>query len=151
MGGTNVIQQEWFWTAIAALAAFISIPIAIWSLRQSNKALKVNLPAPEIIWRGDFITVQMHDDDERHYGITDVKTASGTFCSVEMYVETVGYDNQPSIRPAKDEKRHFNYDPPVSMLNLYCYAPKDGRIKVKVVSRADKSIAAWISYPVRNR
>ena len=141
-------EHEWVWAAVAASAAFCSLPIAILALRQSAKALRVDIPAPDIHWLGnESVTVRVHGDDERRFGISEIRAVGGTFQNTEYWVDTQDGDNRPSIRPGGPKLSKVRYKPPVPLLTLYAHVKQGGGAKVRIVSRADTSVGTWMYFP----
>lgn len=139
----NLIQEEWFWTAVAAGVAAVSIPVSLVALRQSGKALRVNIPAPEVYWREDqYLTIKIRDEDEHHFGIAEIRSQDGTFRDAKIGERDPygGFTVNPTGPSFKREK----YKPLTSLVNVYAYFPGDSGIEVKIASRAEASVAAWI-------
>ena len=135
---TSLFQQEWLWAAIAAVVAAASLALSIWSLRQSSKALRSGLPAPEV-------SVEVNEVDQRHFGVAELRAQRGTLRTVEVRKIEDGHKRYPS----SDAKKLLKFDPPVQLVTIFFDLEVSGALNVKIASRADPRVYAWMKFPKR--
>jgi hypothetical protein len=141
----HFLEEEWFWAAAAVGFAAVSCIVSVFALSQSSKALRVDIPAPEVNWGSEhFVSVQMREGDQQRFGIAEIRPLGGTLRHVKVEKEDPygGY----FMEPALEEHRRMTYMPSVAHATLYVFVPAGSGIKVKVVSRAEASVSAWIEF-----